>query len=48
MAKEIGAVKYVECSAKINKNLAPVFQEAIRSVLKPAAAPKKKGGCAIL
>merc|ERR1711916_157859 len=54
MASEIGAVKYVECSALTQKNLKLVFDEAIRAVLFPsenASKGKKKsggGGCNLL
>jgi len=54
MASEIGAVKYVECSALTQKNLKLVFDEAIRAVLFPSDAANKKGakkgggGCSVL
>ena len=48
MAKEIRAVKYLECSALTQKGLKTVFDEAIRAVLCPKPKPKKKNRCRIL
>jgi hypothetical protein len=48
MAKEIGAVKYLECSALTQKGLKTVFDEAIRAVLCPKPKPKPKRKCCIL
>ena len=49
MAKDVGAVKYLECSALTQKGLKTVFDEAIRAVLCPP--PKKinpRHKCALL
>lgn len=49
LAREINAVKYLECSALTQKGLKGVFDEAIRCVLSPAPVRRrKKNNCAIL
>lgn len=48
MAKEIGAVKYLECSALTQKGLKTVFDEAIRAVLCPVPTTKPKRKCVML
>jgi hypothetical protein len=42
MAKELGAVKYVECSALTQFKLKDVFDEAIVAALEPPAVKKPK------
>lgn len=46
MAKDLGAVKYVECSALTQYKLKDVFDEAIVAALEPP--PKKRTKCIIL
>ncbi|KAH0616920.1 hypothetical protein JD844_028394 [Phrynosoma platyrhinos] len=48
LAKEIDAVKYLECSALTQRGLKTVFDEAIRAVLCPQPTKTKKRGCSIL
>ncbi|CAG2174710.1 unnamed protein product [Oppiella nova] len=45
MAKDIGAVKYVECSALTREGLTNVFDEAVRAVLCPQVKSWKS--CAV-
>ncbi|KAI5627364.1 ras-related C3 botulinum toxin substrate 1 [Silurus asotus] len=47
MAKEIGSVKYLECSALTQCGLKTVFDEAIRAALCPPP-PKKPKPCCLL
>ena len=48
MAKEIHAVKYLECSSLTQKGLKTVFDEAIRAVLCPQQKTKPKRTCRLL
>ena len=49
MTEEIGAVKYLECSALTTVGLKTVFDEAMRAVLKPTKAKAKRGmGCTLV
>ena len=48
MAKDVGAVKYLECSALTQKGLKTVFDEAIRAVLCPVPKIKPKKRCSLL
>ena len=48
-AAEVGAVKYLECSAATQQGLVEVFHEAIRAVLSPKNTKKgKKKQCTLL
>lgn len=46
LAREIRAVKYLECSAKTGENLKTVFDEAVKAVLFTKKVKKK--GCTML
>ncbi|KKF96860.1 Cell division control protein 42 -like protein [Ceratocystis fimbriata CBS 114723] len=48
MAKNLGAVKYVECSALTQYKLKDVFDEAIVAALEPPTPKKRQHKCAIL
>jgi len=49
MAREINAVKYLECSALTQKGLKNVYDEAIRVVLRPEPKKtKKRSGCQLI
>jgi cell division control protein 42 len=47
LARELGAVKYVECSALTQKGLKNVFDEAIVAALEPPVT-KKSRKCLVL
>lgn len=48
MNKEIGGVKYLECSALTQKGLKTVFDDAIRAVFEPRIVTSKKSRCTII
>uniref|UniRef100_UPI00358E4EF0 ras-related C3 botulinum toxin substrate 1-like n=1 Tax=Myxine glutinosa TaxID=7769 RepID=UPI00358E4EF0 len=48
MAKAIGAVKYVECSALTQSGLKTEFDEAIRAALCPPPQTKRRKACVLL
>ncbi|KAM4715979.1 ras-related C3 botulinum toxin substrate 1-like [Anableps anableps] len=47
MAEEIGAVKYLECSALSEHGLQAVFEEAAKVVLKPKPIKKPTENCSL-
>ena len=48
MAKDVGAIKYMECSALEQKGLKDVFDEAIRIVLDPPKPKPKPNKCRLI
>ena len=48
MAERIGAVAYMECSAKTKEGVREVFETATRAALRSKKKPKWKKKCAIL
>ena len=48
LAKQIGAVSYVECSAKTQRGLKAVFDSAINAVVSPQRGKKQRRLCYVL
>ena len=48
MADELGAVGYLECSARTGDGIQGVFDQAIRAVLAPQRTNKRRTICKIL
>ncbi|XP_063603195.1 ras-related C3 botulinum toxin substrate 1-like [Penaeus indicus] len=48
LANKIRSVKYMECSALTQRGLKQVFDEAVRSVLRPEPVKRRQRKCALL
>jgi len=48
LAAELGAIKYMECSALTSKNLNEVFVDAITAALTPVKKDPKKDKCLVM
>lgn len=48
LQRKIGAIKYMECSAKTLENLTDVFQEAAQAALEAMKPKKKTRKCVLL
>ncbi|XP_003456406.1 ras-related C3 botulinum toxin substrate 1-like isoform X3 [Oreochromis niloticus] len=48
LSKEIGSVKYLECSALTQRGVKTVFDEVVRAVLCPSPIKKKANKCSVL
>jgi len=48
LASEIRAVKYLECSALTQRGLKQVFDEAVRSVIRPEPQKRRQRKCVLL
>ncbi|KAE9386176.1 hypothetical protein BT96DRAFT_949302 [Gymnopus androsaceus JB14] len=48
LARELGAVKFVECSALTQKGLENVFDEAIVAALEPPVVKHRQGKCVVI
>ena len=48
MAKSLGAIKYLECSALTQEGLGDVFDELVRATFHPEIKSKRKKSCNVL
>ena len=48
LSEQVGADKYMECSAMTQENVSKVFEEAVRLVLWPAKKKKSKADCKVM